>query len=112
MYFNLSELIDYEADAAKICQEYGGFCEIDLNSGCPSPLVSSRCFGARLMLDPERVRDICKSMIQGVEDADVVENKAVVTVKCRIGVDDFESYVSNTSLLPYEYSTNLLCIVW
>lgn len=72
-----------------MCQEYGGFCEINLNTGCPSPLVSSRCFGARLMLDPECVRDICHSMIRSVAPQ---LNAAEVTVKCRIGVDDHDSY--------------------
>ncbi|ETI51765.1 hypothetical protein L914_04764 [Phytophthora nicotianae] len=81
--------------AAHLSQSYGGFCEINLNTGCPSALVSSRCFGARLMLEPERVRDICDSMRRNVVLA--AEEKpdrpaAEVTVKCRIGVDDCDSY--------------------
>lgn len=77
-------------EVAQLCQQYGGFCEINLNTGCPSALVSSRCFGARLMLEPERVRDICDHMIQRTqrEQADAPE----ITVKCRIGVDDHDSY--------------------
>ncbi|KAE8913244.1 hypothetical protein PF005_g21920 [Phytophthora fragariae] len=81
--------------AAHLSQSYGGFCEINLNTGCPSALVSSRCFGARLMLEPERVRDICASMRRNVALA-AEENPdrpaAEVTVKCRIGVDDCDSY--------------------
>ncbi|OWZ04169.1 TRNA-dihydrouridine synthase [Phytophthora megakarya] len=81
--------------AAHLSQSYGGFCEINLNTGCPSALVSSRCFGARLMLEPERVRDICNSMRRNVALA-AEENPeqpvAEVTVKCRIGVDDCDSY--------------------
>ncbi|DBA01239.1 TPA: hypothetical protein N0F65_010831 [Lagenidium giganteum] len=76
-------------EAARICNEYGGFCEINLNAGCPSPLVSSRCFGARLMLDPERVRDVCRSMIRTTSHH---SNAVDITVKCRIGVDDHDSY--------------------
>lgn len=75
--------------AARLCHEYGGFCEINLNTGCPSALVSSRCFGARLMLEPERVRDICTSMMKRTEGVDPPVD---VTVKCRIGVDDHDSY--------------------
>ncbi|KAF4321020.1 hypothetical protein BBO99_00005232 [Phytophthora kernoviae] len=80
---------------AHLCQTYGGFCEINLNTGCPSALVSSRCFGARLMLEPERVRDICASIRRNVslaaqEQPD--QAAAEVTVKCRIGVDDHDSY--------------------
>lgn len=81
--------------AAHLSQSYGGFCEINLNSGCPSALVASRCFGARLMLEPERVRDICASMKSSIALA-ANENTnypaAEVTVKCRIGVDDCDSY--------------------
>ncbi|RLN60840.1 hypothetical protein BBJ29_001868 [Phytophthora kernoviae] len=81
---------------AHLCQTYGGFCEINLNTGCPSALVSSRCFGARLMLEPERVRNICASIRRNVSLA--AQEKpdqaaaAEVTVKCRIGVDDHDSY--------------------
>lgn len=78
-----------DAAAAKLSSEYGGFCEINLNTGCPSSLVSSRCFGARLMLEPERVRDICASMQRAVAPG---ANAPEVTVKCRIGVDDHDSY--------------------
>ncbi|KAF1319873.1 Trna-dihydrouridine synthase, partial [Globisporangium splendens] len=74
---------------AKLSNDYGGFCEINLNAGCPSSLVSSRCFGARLMLEPERVRDICSSMIRNVAPSTNVPD---ITVKCRIGVDDHDSY--------------------
>ncbi|TMW67338.1 hypothetical protein Poli38472_012454 [Pythium oligandrum] len=81
--------IEQLGEAAKICSTYGGFCEVNLNTGCPSALVSSRCFGARLMLEPERVRDICQSMIRQVAPS---TNVPEVTVKCRIGVDDHDSY--------------------
>jgi tRNA-dihydrouridine synthase A len=81
--------------AASICTEYGGFAEINLNAGCPSSLVSSRCFGARLMLDPDRVRAICRSMASRIADHHASNDGRpvpVVTVKCRIGVDDHDSY--------------------
>ncbi|TDH71804.1 hypothetical protein CCR75_003530 [Bremia lactucae] len=81
--------------AAHLSQLYGGFKEINLNTGCPSALVSSRCFGARLMLDPDRVRDICANMRRNIE---LARNEkptfpaAEVSIKCRIGVDDNDSY--------------------
>lgn len=75
--------------AAKLSNDFGGFCEINLNAGCPSSLVSSRCFGARLMLEPERVRDICHSILQNVGPD---SNAPEITVKCRIGVDNHDSY--------------------
>jgi hypothetical protein len=50
-----------------------------------SPKVSARCFGARLMLDPERVRQIVATMNRCVTTSEI-------TVKCRLGADDRDSY--------------------
>lgn len=80
---------------AVISHTYGGFCEINLNTGCPSSTVSKNCFGARLMLEPERVRDICRSMMDHLAACEPASNDTplpAVTVKCRIGVDDHDSY--------------------
>lgn len=71
------------AKVAAICEEWG-FEEIDLNVGCPSSRVSGRCFGARLMLHPEVVRDCCAAMRAAV--------RIPVTVKCRLGADDVDTY--------------------
>mmetsp|Transcript_38209 Transcript_38209/g.56090 ORF Transcript_38209/g.56090 Transcript_38209/m.56090 type:complete len:489 (-) Transcript_38209:312-1778(-) len=73
------------AEAAGICEQFGGYDEINLNCGCPSPKVSSRCFGAALMLDPERVREITHQMARRA-------TSTPITVKCRIGADDKDSY--------------------
>ena len=55
--------------------------EINLNCGCPSPLVAGKnCFGARLMLDPERVRRIVDAMIR-------VAPNTLISVKHRLGTD-------------------------
>lgn len=59
----------------------GWFC----SCGCPSPKVSGRgCFGARHMLNPKFVGE-AMSVI-------AANTNAAVTVKCRIGVDDHDSY--------------------
>jgi tRNA-dihydrouridine synthase A len=71
--------------AAYHCQAFGGYDEINLNCGCPSPKVSERCFGARLMLDPDRVRRIVSSMVRQATWTEV-------TVKCRIGADQRDTY--------------------
>lgn len=59
-----------------------GYCEINLNAGCPSDRVQSGKFGACLMREPELVADCLQAM----------REKATipVTLKCRIGVDDQE----------------------
>lgn len=71
------------ANAARVGEEYG-YDEINLNVGCPSPRVSKGRFGACLMLEPQLVAD-CIAAMQAVV-------KIPVTVKCRIGVDDQDSY--------------------
>jgi len=67
------------AQASRIAEAFG-YAEINLNVGCPSDRVQSGCFGARLMLEPERVRDCLIAMREAVSIA--------VTVKHRLGVDD------------------------
>ncbi|MEM8842042.1 MAG: tRNA dihydrouridine(20/20a) synthase DusA [Pseudomonadota bacterium] len=60
-----------------------GFCEINLNVGCPSDRVQSGAFGACLMREPALVGDCVAAMIEaaGPEGPEI-------TVKCRIGVDE------------------------
>jgi len=67
------------ADAARIGEEFG-YCEINLNVGCPSDRVQSGVFGACLMREPELVGRCVAAMKERVS--------IPVTVKCRIGVDD------------------------
>jgi len=64
-----------------------GYDAINLNCGCPSAKVAgSGCFGAALMRDPALVASLCQSM------ADTMGPTTPITVKCRIGVDDDDSY--------------------
>lgn len=71
------------ANGAKQGEDFG-YDEINLNVGCPSPRVSAGRFGACLMLEPVLVADCISAMRAQV--------KIPVTVKCRIGVDDNDSY--------------------
>ena len=66
--------------------EDAGFDEVNLNIGCPSDRVKSGNFGACLMAQPELVADSVSAMKAKVS--------IPVTVKCRIGIDDMESYQS------------------
>ncbi len=61
-----------------------GYNEINLNVGCPSDRVQKGKIGACLMAEPELVAEIVSAMKQTV--------KIPVTVKCRIGIDDQDSY--------------------
>jgi tRNA-dihydrouridine synthase A len=70
---------DKLARAARIGADFG-YCEINLNVGCPSERVQSGAFGACLMREPELVADCLSAMRAAVS--------VPVTVKHRLGVDD------------------------
>lgn len=69
--------------SAKLAEEFG-YDEINLNVGCPSDRVKSGRFGACLMLNPPLVAECMVAMQEAV--------KLPVTIKCRIGVDQMDSY--------------------
>lgn len=71
------------AEAARIAEGFG-YDEVNLNVGCPSERVQKGNFGARLMLDPERVARCVEAMANAVS--------VPVTVKHRIGVDEHDDY--------------------
>jgi tRNA-dihydrouridine synthase A len=73
------------AQAAHLAQSIG-YDEINLNVGCPSDRVQSGRFGACLMREPALVADCVAAMRAAVS--------VPVTVKCRLGVDEQEDYVS------------------
>jgi tRNA-dihydrouridine synthase A len=70
------------AEAAAIGEAYG-YCEVNLNVGCPSDRVQEGRFGACLMAEPELVAACVAAMQKSV--------KVPVTVKCRIGIDEQDS---------------------
>ncbi len=71
------------ATCAKMA-EGEGYNEVNLNIGCPSDRVQNGQFGACLMSNKELVAD-CVSKIQ-------TSIKIPVTIKTRIGIDDYDSY--------------------
>jgi tRNA-dihydrouridine synthase A len=71
------------AQCARLGAEFG-YDEINLNVGCPSDRVKSGRFGACLMLEPDLVAECVAAMSSSVT--------LPVTVKCRIGVDQEDSY--------------------
>ncbi|XP_054813079.1 uncharacterized protein LOC129313745 isoform X1 [Prosopis cineraria] len=99
---NLDRFLAYSPDQHPIVLQIGGsnlenlaratelanaynYDEINFNCGCPSPRVAGHgCFGVRLMLDPKFVAE-AMSVI-------AANTNVPVSVKCRIGVDDHDSY--------------------
>ena len=71
------------AKCAVIGQDYG-YDGINLNVGCPSSRVQKGRFGACLMKEPELVAECVAGMQAAV--------KIPVTVKMRLGVDNYDSY--------------------
>ncbi len=61
-----------------------GYDEININVGCPSDRVQSGQFGACLMARPMLVADCVRAMRSACDVA--------ITVKTRIGIDDFDDY--------------------
>ena len=74
---------DELAECARIATEYG-YDEINLNVGCPSGRVRNARFGACLMADPARV-GLCVAAMAAA-------TRIPVTVKCRIGIDERDSF--------------------
>jgi tRNA-dihydrouridine synthase A len=60
--------------------EDAGYCEINLNCGCPSDRVSAGAFGACLMAEPALVAQCVAAMHAAV--------RVPITVKLRIGIID------------------------
>ena len=71
------------AEASKLV-ERARFNEVNLNCGCPSDRVQNGNFGACLMKDKNLVADCFKAMQDAVS--------IPVSIKCRIGVDEFDSW--------------------
>lgn len=74
---------DILARATSEALRHTSFDEINLNCGCPSPVVTAcaKQFGARLMHNPELVRQCVAAMSRAAAGVPV-------TVKCRLGTDE------------------------
>jgi len=75
--------IDEMTQCAVFAQQYG-YDEVNINVGCPSDRVQHNKIGACLMAEPKTVAGLVKHMQAAVD--------IPVTVKHRIGIDDFDSY--------------------
>lgn len=67
----------------KMAEDHG-YDEVNLNCGCPSDRVQKGKIGAILMEEPDIVADCIAAMQKGV--------RIPVTVKCRIGIDEQDSF--------------------
>jgi tRNA-dihydrouridine synthase A len=76
----LGGAVPHELAQAARFGEQQGYCEINLNVGCPSDRVQGGNFGACLMREPSLVGECVAAMKSAVA--------IPVTVKCRLGVDE------------------------
>ncbi|MBI1236723.1 MAG: tRNA dihydrouridine(20/20a) synthase DusA [Alphaproteobacteria bacterium] len=93
---------DELAKAARIGADRG-YCEVNLNAGCPSDRVQSGRFGACLMREPELVADCLQAMQEAIA--------IPVTLKCRIGVDDQEPRDALPELLSHVQSRGIRSVI-
>ena len=75
--------INEMTQCAEFAQQHG-YDEVNINVGCPSDRVQHNKIGACLMAEPQTVANLVKHMQAAVD--------IPVTVKHRIGIDDFDSY--------------------
>ncbi len=71
------------ATCSKMAED-AGYVEVNLNVGCPSDRVQNNKIGACLMAEPDLVADCIAAMSAATSIR--------VTVKCRTGIDDMDSY--------------------
>ncbi|KAG6736100.1 hypothetical protein POTOM_061201 [Populus tomentosa] len=85
--------LDNIAKATRLANSYG-YDEINLKlCGCPSPKVAGHgCFGVRLMLDPQIVWYLQGKFVGEAMSVIAANTDVPVSVKCRIGLDDHDSY--------------------
>ena len=75
--------IEQMSYCAVLAQQYG-FDEVNINVGCPSDRVQHNKIGACLMAEPDTVASLVTHMQREVD--------IPITVKHRIGIDNFDSY--------------------
>lgn len=71
------------AQCARACED-AGYCEVNLNCGCPSEATQKGCFGAVLMANPSHVATCVRAMVEACS--------VPVTVKHRLGLGYTEDY--------------------
>ncbi len=77
-------------ECAKMAEQWG-YDEININVGCPSDRVQSGFFGACLMANPNLIAECVTAM------SDVVD--IPISVKCRTGIDEQDSYAFLTDFI-------------
>lgn len=83
--------------------EDAGYREVNLNVGCPSDRVQNGKIGACLMAEPVLVAECVSAMTNAVS--------IPVTVKCRIGIDDMDSYDELAAFIATVAAASCSCFI-
>ena len=77
--------------ATSVVVKQYGYNEVNLNIDCPSERVSGkREFGAILMKKAHLAKEIVREMQSNANAARTTDGAQIISVKCRIGVDDLD----------------------
>ena len=68
-------------DLAKQMESWG-YQEMNWNLGCPYPMVTNRGFGSALLQTPDKIKEILDSVFSQIT--------IPLSIKCRLGFDNFE----------------------
>ncbi|MDR0690786.1 MAG: tRNA dihydrouridine synthase DusB [Streptococcaceae bacterium] len=77
-------------EAAAFVEEHTSADIIDINMGCPVNKVIKAAAGARLLLDPEKIYEVVRALVNAVS--------IPVTVKMRIGWDEEHLFAAENAL--------------
>ena len=94
------------ARASEILESEYGYDEVNLNCGCPSDRVvskkdDSKCFGAMMMMNPEKTAECARRMAEATDDAKI-------TIKHRLGVRFDKTMTKEEETDTYEYCVNFV----
>lgn len=80
-------------NATRVVELVYGYDEVNLNIDCPSNRVSGeREFGAALMKKVQVAYSVLESMQNNVSSEGTTTTTTPVSIKCRIGVDDWDNF--------------------
>lgn len=80
-------------NATQVVELIYGYDEVNLNIDCPSDRVSGeREFGAALMKEVETAYSVLENMQRNISSTPGEGKETPVSIKCRIGVDDWDNF--------------------
>lgn len=73
----------------ELCLEHN-YTEVNINMGCPYPMVTGKRMGAGLLANPSLIAELLKGAF--------ANNRLKISVKCRLGLDDKSQFAELVSI--------------